>query len=794
MAGLYNTTTRQREDINDPEKLHDAILKGTHTFKKGTKVVVTDQDGEQYDLPAEQVQDAIGRGFKVETDNQRQIREYVKENEGLSGDVKAFIGSAVNEFALGIPDLVAKKAGDPLEAAKTEALRDQHDFASSMGSATGFGSSLFYGGPVWKAGSKVGQATTKYLTKKLATETTEGAAKSAAKNLMAKAGGAGVEGLIGTAPVAATEAMLGDPGQAAETLLAGLGVGGFLGGSGAMLKSFGKVAKETETAQKMRDLFTGDIKANLSSKADELAVEALGPKLKHYKKDLKSLSAELDDEWGTIRVEDDVRKIGRDVIESGALDGLPSKAKIADRLRVTTGDLKAQVAKKFDALDATYGDSIKIQGADLVGEVEELFQKNDELLQSAYKKEMRAFIKNEWQDMAALGPMSLRELNKEKAAWQNKLNARGALPTLDESARKAFTNLIPQAMNNAIRKRTYAIDKNAAKDLIETQTKLGNLSKALKVAEDASQSSSANNDFGLTSFVTGMGGLAYGGLDMAIIGLAGREFVRKHGDNLASKILDRSQAVIFAEQAMKRAAIKMDELPKTMQRIQKGRDNFRAFSSGTLARLMGEPDRDRDFEERLEVARRFVEKVETLVANPAYMENQMAGIGGVFETGGAPNIGAEVTMQYQNLFQYIAEIAPTIETKTPLNPYPQEPSTIELSMFEQQMLIIEDPFRAFDELAAGTLTPKQVETLERVYPKIYALMRNRVIDLASQPGSSFDYDTRLNLSMLLDIPLEPSLKDIAAYQAMNEEGAEEGFGAEVDIAGQVETPLQGIGA
>lgn len=249
---LYNTKTRKIDPIDDEEALQQALLSGTHSFEAGTKVEVLNPAGERGTVPAENVAEAIKAGYKIETPTQRTVREYVRENDGLKGDLKVGLGQLVDEAALGIPEMIFDKTGNPLDVAKKEALKKEHDLANTLGGITGFGASLLTGGPLWKAGSKVGEKVTAHVAEKLAVKAGEEVGsrtiKSAAKDIVgrmaSKAAGAGVEGGIVSLPHAITEAALGDPGDAAETVLAGVGIGTLLGGGGALAKDFARLSKE----------------------------------------------------------------------------------------------------------------------------------------------------------------------------------------------------------------------------------------------------------------------------------------------------------------------------------------------------------------------------------------------------------------------------------------------------------------------------------------------------------------------------------------------------------------------
>lgn len=253
MTDLFNANTRAPDPIDNEDELHQAILAGTHSFKAGALVTVTSPDGERGTVPAENVAEAVRQGFRVETPSQRAVREYVEQNKGIKGAVKVGLGQLADEAAMGLPELILDKTQDPLEVAKRQALKKEHELANTLGGLTGFGASLFVGGPLFRGAAKVGEKTTAHVAEKLATtaageagsRTLKTAAADVLKHMAAKGSGATVEGAIVTAPHAITELALGDPEAAAETLLAGAGIGTIFGAGGALAKDLFKLGKDT---------------------------------------------------------------------------------------------------------------------------------------------------------------------------------------------------------------------------------------------------------------------------------------------------------------------------------------------------------------------------------------------------------------------------------------------------------------------------------------------------------------------------------------------------------------------
>lgn len=287
---LFNTQTREVDEIDDEEGLKNALLTGTHSYESGAQVSVRNADGELGTVPSENIVKALQSGFSVETPTQRQVREYVDANKGMKGALKVGLGQLGDEALMGLPETVFQKTGDPLEVAKADALKKEHGLANTAGGIGGFAASLFIGGPIWKAGSKAGVKTAEIVAEKLAvrageevgTRTVATAAKEIVKNMTAKAAGAGAEGAVVSMPHAITEAALGDPEDAAETLLAGVGVGALFGGGGVLAKEFATLSKDV--AAKGVSMVTGQQEnaKSLARKAAKVLTGVPEDDIEHY--------------------------------------------------------------------------------------------------------------------------------------------------------------------------------------------------------------------------------------------------------------------------------------------------------------------------------------------------------------------------------------------------------------------------------------------------------------------------------------------------------------------------------
>lgn len=854
---LFNTKTREREDIDDPEALQNALLSGTHSYAAGVQVSGVDPDGKPVNIPAESVADAISRGYKVNTSSQNAVEKYVSENKGVGGAAKVFLSQAVDEAAMGIPEMIYESKGDPLEVAKREALKKEHELANAAGGAAGFAGSLFVGGPLWKAGAKAGEKTAAVLAEKIlaksAGQVSERAAKRVARDFLAKsaaksAGGA-VEGAIVSSPIAITEAMLGDPEAAAESLLAGVGIGGLFGGAGAMGSQFKSMAKDTAIVRKLRSkvddtLRTGDgLDKRLADAANEKYFEALDPKKHHLKR--VSANEELEDEFGnaiSLVSSRDTKKIGATLREEGIMEGLPDIGEIAGRIQTRSRELADDVAQTFKRLDDTYGQNALVDLDEVVSSIEKnvlpKLQKNKAIHAeiSRFKKELEilkspkpAFSPDEinaidFGDLSGLvdglphtpgNKLSLAEANTLKGDYQRKI---GDTAITESKTFKDLLNEVPKEINRQIRSKIGSIDKAELDQLIRTQKKLGNLRAAEKIAVDRAEASVSNNDMGLTSFISGVGGAAMfdGGMSL-IAGLGaglGREFTRRHGDLLIAKSYDKVGGLLFAEQAMKRTAQKIDEVPKLLKRMSSGASETLSVSKRAsipiIARLLGEESPKAQIRaeggskpEKPHPYKRLNKNLEQLVSNPDSMIDRLSELTEPFSQSGAPLIGAAFSSQISRAVSYLHESIPKPpRLNSPFAPQIEwEPGSHEVAVFEEKLAVVMDPFLVFDELEAGSLTINHMEALQTVYPAIYESMRTKVTETVVNGVDPVSYEKRVKLSLLMDAPMDPSLEPgaMSFYQSSfaqieaedaAEEAKRQSFSAKVDMAESSMTPSQ----
>ena len=836
MATLFNTQTRKMELIDDPDELHNALLSGTHSFKRNDKVWMRGDDGQEYDVPATHVTDAIREGWRVLTPKEQVVGEYVKDNKGLKGSVKTFLGQFADEALLGIPETILDKTGDPYTVAKKNALKEDHEFANTVGGVAGGITGLFAGptAPLFKASSKIGQAVTKNLASKITAATGEEVGKRTAskiaRDIVAKSVGMGVEGGLVSSPRAITETMLGDPDEAAESVLHGIELGALFGGGGAMLGEFTRLARGINLTKRIKSNANEAFwsKKNFDRMSSEKIVEALNPTLGQQER-LQGIEEVVDDlglAVGT-KVTRDTKAIGDTLREEKIFSLFSNQQEVFERLQERTAQLGKEVGEKFQYLDDTFGEEVMISrreiGERIKNEIipelksspaykpyaEALESKVDDLIgkKKPTEQELAGMDLDDLQslmdEMDAEDMISLTKANQIKADYQEVINTWG----LEGKTHKKFLEIIPREINKEIRATIQKVSPESLDEIIKLQRKLGNLRAAENIARKSAARESRNNDFSLTSIIAGgnlaTAGAMMGGAPMAAFlglgGLVGREVSRRFGNQLLSKGLDKFGGLLFAENAMKRTSLKLDRIPEMLKNLKSQRKApLSTASLSAIQRLMqgtkelgssAHPMPVDDRNNELDKARTILVD---LTANPALLADRIAGVSSVLSENGAPMIGNSLTAKITQALEYLNQVIPKEPAPTGMFAPKRKwkPSDIELNAFEQKLGVVLDPFSVLDDLESGMLTRNQMDALKAVYPKIYQSITNRIVKAATEEEIELDYQSRLKLSLLLDMPLDNSMKpeSVALYQQtfglfeQEQEQEESQFRAQLNVA------------
>lgn len=740
MAKLYNAETKKVEALPE-DQLDSAIIQGTHSYAANEKINVVNPSGETVAVAAPDLKDALMQGYSIEKPKQAAVREYVEENKGLSGAAKVAVGKFGDEAVMGIPGIIYDKTGDPLEVAKWEALKKEHSAATAIGSTLGFAGSLLVGGPLFKGAAKAGTVAREVVAKQLAAAGIERGSESVAKRLVARMGEKatqlGVEGAVVSAPRAITEAALGDPEQAAESLLYGAGLGTVLGtAAGALEPAVGKVI------QKFKDSLSES--SLIKDFQNERAAKALG----FTKAQIKKLKGG----------QDEAVNIAKDILDSRLESGeriitpLSDTGDIAKNVEKLRQEAGAKMERVFKTLDDKAIPSINpLEVASKIdGEIGNFWRSP---INKAETNQLEATLESIL--VRGQKPISFAEaqaLKEEigKVAYPMGKNPPIVTPKV-EIAQKAY-RVVNEELDKAVDAAAGKIgDGSFLKELQDARRTYAISRKAGKALAEKSASEQGNKIFGLTDTIAGIGVGSGVGAIPAVATVFAKKGLEKYGNQIiATASVD---GLLAAEQALKRVQAKLSKIPEAIEAmVPGGKSASRVSTVGAFSKLLQNTMHRNDAFS--EVSRKITDPS----ANPKRMSDDFAGISSAFSNGGAPAVGNAFNLKMTQALQYLDANLP--KPITPPNPFVKtkfKPSDADISAFERKLHTIMDPFSVIEDLKNGSVTKEQVDTLKAVYPKIYQQIQTRVIEHVSGSETTIPYQNRLKLSLLLDLPLDPSL-------------------------------------
>ena len=74
---------------------------------------------------------------------------------------------------------------------------------------------------------------------------------------------------------------------------------------------------------------------------------------------------------------------------------------------------------------------------------------------------------------------------------------------------------------------------------------------------------------------------------------------------------------------------------------------------------------------------------------------------------------------------------------------------------------VQNPTRAFDDMARGRVNREAIETLKEVYPKLYGQLQQQTLDRvtkATAKGTPLPYAVRVRIGVVLGVPMDPSMR------------------------------------
>jgi hypothetical protein len=595
------------------------------------------------------------------------------------------------------------------------------------------------------------------------------------------------------------QAATGDPKQAAETLLWGVGAGALLGGAGELASS---------GAEALNDALTSpEAKSALNEFADKRTLKAIGAE----RSQLNKMST------------DNMANLSDFAHEQGLIKPGMSREDIAQAIKdakEATGNQQGELFSRLDGLASKNPDNY-LDSKDLLrpGEISEVLK--EKLLSSPemnmpMNADQKAAIEKivESADMIPTSKINGQEYVKFDDAqnfvsslrkkWvgsidkaQNEGGARGldVITPLDQAKATAYA-VAKVALETAADRTATAAEQagdTTAGELVGALAKVKQNYRQLadleRLSATQARQSAGNRFASLTDFLhagrgipslatqaigSGIGG-AIGGFPGAMVGnTIGKTlgipldfFAKKWAENkglvylsaitkrMAKDGPDVFGATLSAE-ARARLESTMAQTKRTVQAMASRSTQLAHPTVNAFEHLLGPDDTSKDPQSNIETLQK---RLAQLQSNPNAQASTIADLSAPLS-----NVHPELANLYaqklkQTLDYLHASLPPATPARMPFAPPPAPSSSpAQRLAFQDKAEIIVNPMSALNHVQQGTLSDAHLEALKTIYPEIYSLQRQELIAYAaSHPKLVLPFKEQQSMAKFLGMPLDPSL-------------------------------------
>jgi hypothetical protein len=751
-------------------------------------------DGDVYKIPAANLQKALARGYAPLTPEEAEKHQIQKEEEekGVLGSIQQAGSSFLNQALLGVPGAIQEHTETPEEAHHRELVEAEHTSARVGGGILGAGASLLYGGELFKGAEAAGQIASNVIAP------AEQLGKAAlATKMAAKAVDYATQGAALAAPTALVHAAFGDPKEAAETLMWGVGAGAALGGGAQLLES------GLGAAGRGAGSFLSSPK--VASKIDELATEA-GARpfggLSRESKEWRSAAVDFAHEEGILDVGTKPEEIGASLervrkkyggVMDDVIKGLDGRLEHEGMVPLSEGggtvsrpmsefaikpeELAAHLRSELDVPELKYSmnadmrnavnkvieDAGKISTREINGQNVATFEDVQNFASALGKKMQRAADKTR-------GPAGLSvvtDLDRTKDAASHLVKN-----YLDEAANKfAVASNQPELVGELARaKLGYAKIKTLEKGLAqleERESRQGfvNMADELRMGEGPIGK-------GTSAAGAAIGGVL-GGVPGAIIGERIGKFAGTPLDYMAKKwgegrgmivlssVLKRAAkegpevfSAVMASEGAKRVAATMETVQDSVKRMaQLGIRASTPRGNEHIAHLLGGPDAASGLSHEQQFAKLGARLTE-LQSNPGALIAATAPLASAFQTT-SPQVAEAYQQQMAQAVAYLHNALPKPPAPpAPFAPLAWSPGPKERLDFHDKAEIVVNPMSALRHVEQGTLSQAHLDSLQSNYPTLYGKMRAAILDFhTSHPNVKLPAVERASIGKFLGQPL-----------------------------------------
>lgn len=249
----------------------------------------------------------------------------------------------------------------------------------------------------------------------------------------------------------------------------------------------------------------------------------------------------------------------------------------------------------------------------------------------------------------------------------------------------------------------------------------------------------------------GLVGAALGGAAGGLSGMALGAAARALSNPMRTwqRIDDFAKVVGNFSQRLGAARKGLDKLFAAGKRLPGPRDVKRAVPF-VVSAIENAEDRQAEFE-------RFTSELAELSANPQMLiENLSQSIPLLEEFN--PDLGVHIQNRGAIGLNYLMQHMPT-QVRDPLNPSAPlvPPSRTEMDTFMERVRAVEDPMSFMEDLVAGRARQESADTVRAVYPELYSVMQQTVVESMMEAGGQVSYQTRIHISSMMGLPTDPTL-------------------------------------
>lgn len=726
-------------------QIQQASSSGAFAFKNDQRLPVVDNLGEVGNIPASQLNDALGQGFQLQSPE-----DYIKYSaDKIAGDqiVKTFGENVGSALTFGLSTAAQVKSGTDPQAI---AARDiANPVAGGLGTATGIiapliltggGSAIAEGtllaGTGVRAAAKAGLATEKYLAKEATKLGIKNAvARSIVQKIAPKIAGSAIEAIPFAAGQYIDETALGAVDNTAENFLATIGTGALIGGSiggvlGTLQATVPSVSKAFRPIKDKLGSYVNEEKSAMEylgttvSKAQKLEDTRPGF-FKDSVKDLREMGLKLTDntEDALGKVASEKESIGKRIEE------------IYDMSPTTKAD---EVYSRLSAKVSERAEGLKIKGTiDPVyrGEFDKLTKLADDYKGAAFTAE------RESTNLASKDIKQIRQRLDEEINFYKRQPDRPAMQQTMYDLRTELRDILVEGAEKA--------KPELGAELKQLGKKFGRFHEYFDMLDNK-----LLKERGLTFSDILTGGLPFAAVPgspsvafgiASLAKFANSDLRRKmiilgklEAANLAvTKAVDGAVKSVFSPIKSIAVPLTTTLINYDLARSSEGRkpkDKVQAFQNIRDNLIEASTNSER----ALEVANRRTMPIYNYAPNTSGFIETKAASGVNFLASKLPKRGSQAGAFTILKDNYI-------------------PSTMEMAKFERYVKAVENPLQALKEIDRGALTREHVEALKSVYPSIYKSLQMKVIDEIQKHPEKLTYNKKIQMGILLDIPTDSSL-------------------------------------